>query len=145
MILQSQESYDELIRLRKVVELGTLMLLSEREDFDRTALQTALENFEEACREENPDAVKRLDRDIEFHNVLTRATGNRLLVEINDMINRLTYTSREKTIRKVIQDNQMDYLIRTHQRFADIISQNDMQQFRDAVQDSFHYWKDIYK
>ena len=52
MILQSQESYDELIRLRKVVELGTLMPLSEREDFDRTALQTALENFEEACREE---------------------------------------------------------------------------------------------
>lgn len=147
MILQKEDSYEELIGLRKVFEIGTLLLLSDKEITreQKEQLQERARAIEQAILAENPDVQAILDADIEFHNYLAALTGNQLIVLENDMINRLTYASRIKTIEKVLQEDDQKYLIDTHYDLVEKLESGEAGRLYEAIQNSYFYWKDIYK
>ncbi len=68
-----------------------------------------------------------------------------MIVLENDMITKLTYHSRLKTVEKVITDGQRQYLIDTHYDLLEKLDSGDIAQLYKAIQNSYFYWKDIYK
>ena len=61
------------------------------------------------------------------------------------MITKLTYHSRLKTVEKVMKDGQRQYLIDTHYDLLEKLEKGDIAQLYTAIQNSYFYWKDIYK
>lgn len=145
MILHGDDAYEELIGLRKVFENGILLLLSEKEitQEQEKKLQEILKRFETAVAEKSSEACIRTD--IEFHDELCAMTGNRLIKEINSMITKMTYASRLKTINEILEKGDEQYLIDTHYNLLKALNSKDIRQLYDAIQDSYFYWKDVYK
>ena len=111
LILQEDDSYQELIDLRKVFENGILLLLAEKvlTEEQNTILYQIAKELETAINAEPIDCNKIIEKDIAFHAALAKMTGNKLIVLENEMITKLTYSSRLKTIEKVIQEGQKQY------------------------------------
>lgn len=147
MILQKEDSYEELIGLRKVFEMGIMLLLSDRKmpKMQKQELQKRAQAIERAILAEEKDVQAILDADIEFHNYLAALTGNHLIILENDMINKLTYASRIKTIEKVLQEGNQQYLIDTHYDLVEKLECGDAGKLYESIQNSYFYWKDIYR
>ena len=147
LILQKDDSYEELIGLRKVFEMGILLLLADRhlpeESFQE--LEALAGNIEGAIRAEPVNVTEIIDADIAFHNRLAELTGNSLITLEHDMINKLTYSSRVRTIEKVLEESNQQYLIDTHYDLVAKVRTGDVQQIYSSLKNSYFYWKDIYK
>ena len=147
LILQKEDSYEELIDLRKVFENGIFILLAEKTltSDQKDHLHRIAEDLEKAINQEPVDYKKVIDKDIDFHTALAEMTGNKLIILENDMITKLTYHSRLKTVEKVMKDGQRQYLIDTHYDLLEKLEKGDIAQLYTAIQNSYFYWKDIYK
>ena len=145
LILHDDDAYEELIGLRRVFENGILLLLSEKDisEEQQNVLLGILKKFEEAIREKSSEAC--IKTDIEFHNELCTLTENRLIIEINAMITKLTYAFRVKTINEIFENGDEKYLIDTHYNLLKALNSKDIHNLYDAIQDSYFYWKDVYK
>ncbi len=147
LILQKEDSYEELIDLRKVFENGIFLLLAEKglTSDQKDQLHRIAADLESAIKAEPVDYKQIIDKDIDFHTALAEMTGNKLIVLENDMITKLTYHSRLKTVEKVITDGQRQYLIDTHYDLLEKLDSGDIAQLYKQYQNSYFYWKDIYK
>ena len=91
---------------------------------------------------ENTDAI--LLADIAFHDEIAKATRNSLIQLINSLVVELTKDSRAKTIQKVIQSGDAQYLIDTHLKLMNVIENRDFENLDKTLNDSYFFWKDIY-
>lgn len=146
LLLQSNDSYNELISLRKVLENGILLLLIERTitEKEEEEILNILHDFEEAANRSPASSTELIEYDIAFHNALAALTENRLIILENEMITKLTYASRLKTIDRIIENDQTAYLIKTHYDILETIKKKDHSHLMETVQNSYFYWKDIY-
>lgn len=55
------------------------------------------------------------------------------------------YASRLKTVHDVLESGNEQYLIDTHYNLMYKLDGSDIKELYDAIQDSYFYWKDIYK
>lgn len=145
MILQRGDSYDDLIGLRKMFDIGSIIVLMDVDITDEqwTSMQERAEAIKDAVERKAP-AADIAKADIEFHRLMAEITGNPLIVMECDMIIRLTYASRLKTIENVFESGNEQYLIDTHFAMVDALKTHDIKQIYEAVIDSYSYWKDAY-
>ena len=145
LILNKDDSYNELIGLRSVIETGTMLLLLDQGISDAAIQQLRHWAYEiERTLKSIPLNIADVAHaDISFHNTLAAATNNRLIVVVNDMLTKLTLASRENTIRQCVEQGTTQYLIDTHYNLIDKLQQKDIIELHNAVKDSYFYWKDI--
>ena len=86
-----------------------------------------------------------LEADIEFHKKVAEATENSLVMVVHDVIIQLTRASRKKTIEKVIEKGDKEYLEFTHKNLLEKLNGDNVNALYQAINDSYFYWKDIYK
>lgn len=147
IILQKEGSYEQLIGLRKIIENGIMLLIKEqgieKEEWNKISERcNAL-----VCElEKDPvDVDAAADRDIEFHNEIARATHNDLVLVIHDVVVQLSKSSRYRTIEKVIEKGDKQYLIDTHKNLLDKLKGENIEELYAAINNSYFYWKDIYR
>lgn len=147
LILQKEGNYDELIGLRKIVENGIMQLLLEQgvpqETWDK--IQKKCDSLVTELEKEDPDIRQVANADIDFHEEIAKATGNSLVLVIHDLTVQLTRQSRYQTIEKVIEKGDKRYLIDTHKNLLEKLRGNNLGELFDAINDSYFYWKDVYK
>lgn len=147
LIFKAKDSYDNLIELRRITENGTLQLLRQRglRPEQKKELLRLAGRIETLVHEEpsNTDAIAAADR--AFHDALARMTGNELVVDLNDIIVMLSYDSRCKTIEKIMQMGEGEYLIQTHYELLKQLSDGSVDELYQAIQNSYFFWKDAYK
>ena len=56
-----------------------------------------------------------------FHKAIAETTHNSLVVMIHDFVADLTSESRHRTIEKVFEENDREYLVRTHRMALDAL------------------------
>ena len=147
LILQKDNSYVELIGLREVIETGTMLLLMEKglAQEEKDNLLKRAQDIERAVSA-RPVSIENITQaDFAFHDALAKATGNRLIVLMNDMVSKLSYGSRVKTIEERMKQGNGKYLIDTHYDLLEKVTGNDMAAMCTALKDSYYYWKDINK
>ena len=147
LIFKSKESYDNLIELRRITENGTLQLLWQKglSESQKQYLNNLAENIAFLVRSEpnNTDVIAKADK--AFHDALAEMTQNELVIDLNDIIVRLTYDSRCKTIEKIVQMGESEYLIQTHFDLLKQLSGERIEDLYQAIQNSYFFWKDAYK
>lgn len=147
LILQKDNSYVELIGLREVIETGTMLLLMEKglTQEQKDHLLKYAQDIERAVSA-TPTSIEDISQaDFAFHDALAKATGNRLIVLMNDMVSKLSYGSRVKTIEERMKQGNGKYLIDTHYDLLEKVAGNDMAAMCASLKDSYYYWKDINK
>lgn len=147
IILEKRNSYDELINLRKIIENGVMQLLAEMD-----IPEEVWKKFQDKCdrlvyelEREEPDIQKAADADIAFHEELAKATENSLVLVVHDVVVELTKPSRYRTIETVIANGDKQYLIDTHKNLLEKLHGDDIIALFEAINDSYFYWKDIYR
>lgn len=147
IILQKENSYDELIDLRKIIENGIMQLLIEKkipkETWDK--IGTKCDILVKELEEEKPDIARVADADIDFHEEIAKATNNSLVLVVHDVVVQLTRESRYHTIEQVVANGDKQYLINTHKNLMEKLQGNDINALFSAINDSYFYWKDIYR
>ena len=141
VILQKEGSYDDLIGLRKIIENGIMTLLME----SYKAISKSCDKLLKELKREPEDVEKILEADIEFHKKVAEATENSLVMVVHDVIIQLTRASRKKTIEKVIEKGDKEYLEFTHKNLLEKLNGDNVNALYQAINDSYFYWKDIYK
>ena len=147
IILQKESAYSELIGLRKVVENGIMQLLLEQRMPEETwkLLYEKCDQLVAYLEADPPNIEKIADADIVFHQELARATNNVAIVTIHDTIVELTKASRLKTIEEVFSKGDRQYLIDTHIKLLEKLAGTSMEELYQAINDSYFYWRDVYK
>lgn len=79
-----------------------------------------------------------------FHKAIAETTHNSLVVMIHDFVADLTSESRHRTIEKVFEENDREYLIRTHRMALDALEKKPGSDVDEALRYSYYYWKDSY-
>ncbi len=142
MILKRKESYKDLIGLRKCVEFGTLQVIMEQglSPEDAKTLWQLATSIEKELDEPNPDARLLCRTDIAFHDAVAKATRNDLIVIINDMMSKLTYGSRIRTIEQCIAIQDRQYLVDVHFELLRIMENRDAGAIAATLDHSYNYW-----
>jgi DNA-binding FadR family transcriptional regulator len=87
----------ELLELRRIIETGACGLAaSKRTDSDIKRMETAIA----AMAASMDDHERFTDEDIRFHDAVLRATGNRLLVRLIDLIGPLLRVGRRMSLER---------------------------------------------
>ena len=147
VILQKEGSYDDLIGLRKIIENGIMTLLMEQRMSAESykAISKSCDKLLKELKREPEDVEKILEADIEFHKKVAEATENSLVMVVHDVIIQLTRASIKKTIEKVIEKGDKEYLEFTHKNLLEKLNGDNVNALYQAINDSYFYWKDIYK
>jgi len=145
LIIRDESSYQDLIGLRKCIEYGTLHVIVDQglDPEDLETLRRLAEAVDTEINAPNPDPRKICDADIDFHNAVASATRNPLIVKVNNMISKLSYGSRLKTIENCLAEGEGAYISETHFRLAKALENRSDDDVREALQYSYIYWAQL--
>ena len=103
--------------LRRVVEPAAVRLAAERaDDHDLAAIESAYDGMKQAIEQGGDDYIT---HDLLFHQSLLRASGNRMLAHMSDVLSALLQTSFEISTRK---DNGPASSLSMHREVLDAVS-----------------------
>ncbi len=124
-----RDSLMELFEVRELIEPGAAALAAQRV-YPRTiqAMQQAVEDME--CAHRDGDLIGAVMADAEFHHLIMKATGNKLLIKLLDNIVHLLQESRKASLRV---PGQMDRAIIGHRQILEAITANDEESARRAM------------
>lgn len=145
LIIRDESSYQDLIGLRKCVEYGTLHVIVDQglDPKDLETLHRLAEVVDNNIKASNPDSTKICDADIDFHNAIAAASKNPLIIKVNDIISKLAYGSRLKTIENCLAEGEGPYISDTHFRLAKALENRSEDDVQKALQYSYIYWAQL--
>lgn len=138
------DSWQDLIELRRVLDIGTLYVVLGHTctDGQIESLKQNVETMKKMCFAEKPSVTAIMDVDTDFHMQIARITDNEQLVNITDYITRITIPSRRKTIRRVLESGGMEHFIDLHKQLIQVLEHKQYDQIGKAVMDHYVYWKE---
>ncbi len=146
IILAKQDSDQELIGLRKILDMGISKLVIQQglSEERKAKLEALYQELEEKLLAEDPDIEAIVDADLRFHDGIAKATHNDLAVMINDFLLSLTTESRLRTVRRIYEAKDAEYLVRVHRMHLDALEGKPGISIDDALDYSYLYWKDSF-
>lgn len=128
----------ELLELRRLVEAGAAGLAANRRtDSDIAAMEAAIRQMELSV----DDPERFTDEDIRFHDALLRATGNRLLVRLIDLIGPLLRVGRRMSLDRR-PDGPAESL-RGHKQILRAVKSGDVDKSRAAMREHLSWTADL--
>lgn len=145
-ILAGGGSHKYILDLRQVVDVGITQLIRERglDDEDREKLEQLHTEYAFELRRDDYDVDRILAKDMEFHKTIATATHNPFITMLHDFIADVSTESRRRTIAKVIEVNNREYLINVHRMTLDSLENKPGVDVNQAIAFSYFYWKDSY-
>lgn len=143
LILTKEDSYDELIRLREILDYGLAIILMEKGLTDEEAafLFEVAKRVEDAFAKPEVDIEEVTQADVDFHLALAKVSGNQLFLPTYSMMTNLTIASRRTNIASMLAGGRQRFMIDTHYRMIDCLVAGDVAELYKAVQDSIIDWK----
>jgi GntR family transcriptional repressor for pyruvate dehydrogenase complex len=128
----------ELLELRRVVEAGAAGLAaSRRNDADLAKMTLAIKAME--VNSDDPDRYT--DEDIRFHDAVLRATGNRLLVQLIDLIGPLLRVGRRMSLDRRPAGPLAS--LREHKQIFRAIKAGEVAKARQAMREHLSWTADL--
>ncbi len=146
-ILQRGGSHRYLLDLRQMVDTGIFHLIIDRglSEEDRDKLEQICSELETELRREDYSIDKILEKDIEFHKAIANSTHNLFIIMINGFLAEITTESRYRTISKIFEENDREYLIVTHRLTLDALEKKPGVDAARVIEFSYYYWKNSFK
>ena len=137
-ILDKEDSYENLMELREMIEVGVLQLamakvkeeelksLKEKLGHMKTAIEAGSENVENAFWADN-----------EFHDAICNIGKNPLVNKINQVVRVLTYSMRFTTVETMIKTGRGQELYEAHQKIYEMIENKVTDNLNMAVRKTY--------
>lgn len=138
IILDKEDSYENLMELREMIEVGVLQLamakvkeeelksLKEKLGHMKTAIEAGSENVENAFWTDN-----------EFHDAICNIGKNPLVNKINQVVRVLTYSMRFTTVETMIKTGRGQELYEAHQKIYEMIENKVTDNLNMAVRKTY--------
>ena len=138
IILDKEDSYENLMELREMIEVGVLQLamakvqeeelksLKEKLGHMKTAIEAGSENVENAFWADN-----------EFHDAICNIGKNPLVNKINQVVRVLTYSMRFTAVETMIKTGRGQELYEAHQKIYEMIENKVTDNLNMAVRKTY--------
>lgn len=142
-IILQKDVWQEFIKLRTVLDIGTLFVVLRQEDNTERVkhLNAIVEKMEQACYAAHPSVDDIMELDEQFHGEIGMAAENEQLLNITNYITRITVPSRKKTIEKILHIGDQKNFIHLHEQLIKVIEERQFDQIERTVLDHYVYWK----
>lgn len=146
IILHERDSYKDLTGLRQIIDMGISKLVINRglSREETEALERQYDKFIGLLMAEDYDIQAIAEADMGLHELIAKATHNSLAVMLNDFLLNLTSESRYRTIKKIFEENDREYLEKTHRMHLDALEKKPDSNIEEALEFSHYYWKNSY-
>lgn len=146
IILHERDSYKDLTGLRQIIDMGISKLVINRglSREETEALERQYDKFIGLLMAEDYDIQAIAEADMGLHELISKATHNSLAVMLNDFLLNLTSESRYRTIKKIFEENDREYLEKTHRMHLDALEKKPGSNIEEALEFSHYYWKNSY-
>lgn len=131
----------DIIQVRKVLDTGMLyQIISMITDEKMDKIQQEFENLKTVVLGEGVAAKQVLQADVDFHRALVESTGNPILCNIHEYVDRITTPSREKTVELVLEKNQAEKFILLHQKIINLLLEKNYQNIESVLAEHYQFW-----
>jgi len=147
ILLQNRDTAKDLMGLRQIIDSGisTLILKRGLSPEEVAYLEEKYAHLVELLTKEDYDIMEIVEADMAFHRATAETCHNSLAVMLNDFLLNLTTESRIRTVTKVFEDKNPQYLVDTHRRFLDALKGTPGVDLEEALEFSYYYWKHAIK
>lgn len=137
-IILNQDSFENLMELRQMVEAGTLRLaIGKYTEEEGRALEAILAQMRQVV-ESGEDAVERFFRiDNEFHDMISQMGKNPLADKIGRVVRTLTYAMRYETVSAMIRAGRGGELVEAHEKLFEMLKSRDLSNVSEVVRESY--------
>ena len=138
IILDKEDSYEDLMELREMVEVGVMQLAMqkvEKEDLRLLEEKLACMKSEIDKGAENIEKVFKADND--FHDIITAMGKNAIVTKINQVVRMLTYALRYQTVLTMLQEGRGQELYNAHMNIYEILAEGRNCNLNQAVRETY--------
>lgn len=130
-----------IIQVRKVLDTGMLyQIISMITDEKMDKIQQEFESLKTVVLGEGVAAKQVLQADVDFHRALVESTGNPILCNMHEYVDRITTPSREKTVELVLEKNQAEKFILLHQKIINLLLEKNYQNIESVLVEHYQFW-----
>ena len=133
IILNQGDSYDGLMELREMMEVGVLrIVMMKAADEEIEKLREPLARLKDACMAEKPDLDTVFCADNRFHEEI-----NELVNKISNMVRTLTHAMRYESVEQMLKNDQADELYYAHERIFTMLKNRDTEDLNHKVRSTY--------
>lgn len=141
-IILQQDSKDQIVELRKVIDVGIFQeAMNRMKDEDVKALDDELAAMEEEIYRENASSIEIFDIDVKFHGIIVGMLNNRLLESIGYYVDKITRQSRLETIDYILKNNCQNDFIELHKDIIDMFRKKQSGRIIEVIDKHYKYWE----
>lgn len=142
IILDKADSYESLMELRELMEVGVLQLAMQKvQTEDLEGLWDTLQQMKLEIEREAFDVEKVFWMDNTFHEKISAMGQNSLVNKINQVVHVLTHSLRYHTVQVMLESGRGLELYEAHRNIYDMLAKKDMEHINKAVRNT--YFSDI--
>lgn len=143
-IILQKDSANQIVELRKIIDVGILQLVLEKLDAESLhKVEQAMQDLETKITASNVEAKDVFEADIAFHMVLVDITQNALLEGICFYVDQITRASRMKAIEKFLNENATEQFLLMHREMLRILTENNKAKINQVVENHYQYWEKV--
>lgn len=137
-IILNQDSFENLMELRQMVEAGTLRLaIRKYTEEEGRALEGILAQMGEIV-ESGEDVVERFFRiDNEFHEMISHMAKNPLADKISRVVRTLTHSMRYETVTVMLKSGRGRELVEAHEKLCAMLKSGDLSNVSEVVREGY--------
>lgn len=137
-IILNQDSFENLMELRQMVEAGILRLaIRKYTEEEGRALEEILVRMREIV-ESGEDTVERFFRiDNEFHEMISQMGKNPLADKISRVVRTLTHSMRYETVVVMIESGRGRELLEAHEKLFEMLRSQDLSNVSEVVREGY--------
>ena len=138
IILNQDDSYDSLMELREMTEVGVIRLVMEKaSDEEIEKLREPLSALEVACRAEKPDLDTVFNADNAFHEAINELGGNQMVIKISNIVRMLTHAMRYESVDVMIRKGETATLYEVHEKIFNILKNRDENNLNHEIRSTY--------
>ena len=143
-IILQQDSANQIIELRKIIDVGILQLAIDKLDLESLhKAEQALNELEKKVTTVNVEAKDIFEADIAFHMVLVDITQNALLEGICYYVDQITKKSRLKAIEKIQNEGATERFLQLHKETLCVLKEKNRAKINEVVENHYQYWEKV--
>ena len=137
-IILNQDSFDNLMELREMTEVGMMRLAIEHHDeSELEELEAILGEMERALNLKENRVDTFFQADNRFHDKIAEMGKNPMADKINRVVRSLTYAVRYQTVSAMILGGMSDKLLDAHVQLFEAIKSADLENLSRKVRQSY--------
>lgn len=138
IILDKQDSYENLMELRELIEVGVMQLAMQKvQDEELQFLKKKLDQMKENINAGPANVEKAFWADNEFHDAISDMGKNPLVNKINQVVRVLTHAMRYKTVETMIKTGRGQELYEAHEEIYNMIADKVTANLNTAVRATY--------